>query len=437
MSYNNTLKIFVIGFLSLSLVYNTSFGLTESVDLFGQTNSVDLILNDIWMEPKNPKGGEAVSIHGSLYNAGIIPLENVSNAVTIGYIVNGELVKIDLLENILPGIKNGIEISSGPIFDAGSGNYIVTVIVDYHDTLSHLRDNHENNIIQKQFQILNGIPSLIEYDVYQKYDNKTNKQQITIQGELTNIHQVESSDQRITIEIGDIKRHVITDVNGEFLFITSIPYNDEPIKVSAYIENNISFPEQSQMILPLKINNEQSALVIQTTSLTNNFKDSALVLAIFQDSYNNLFKKISTDKIDEQSMQINNSFLTILPANHEYIVEIYLKGKFLDAFQEDFTENKIIKKEIFISESADIQFRVINELGEPQSNVIVNNWIYSSITDEDGFTDWTKVLPTVIANEPYAAKATFPDSQVFWSDSFHIKSGEKKAIEIIQRSDKE
>ena len=38
-------------------VFNPSFGLTESVDLFGQTNSADLILNDIWITPEEPKEG--------------------------------------------------------------------------------------------------------------------------------------------------------------------------------------------------------------------------------------------------------------------------------------------------------------------------------------------------------------------------------------------
>jgi len=436
-SYIKILKIFAIGFFAFSLVYSTSFGLKESVDLFGRINSVDLVLNDIWIEPKNPKNGEQVSIHGSLYNSGIIPLHEVSQIATVGYIVNGELEKIQILGNIFPGIENGVEISSGPILDAVSGDYIVTVIIDYHDTLSHLRDNLDNNIIQKKFQISNETPSLIKYDIYQKYDNKINKQQITIQGELTDIFQGQLSDQKIILNIDGIKRAINTDKNGKFLFKNSIPYSDEPIIVSVHVKDRSSFPKYSQKILPLKMSDEQSALIIHTTSLSKAFENSALMLVIFQDSYDNLFKKISTNKIDDQSMQIDNSFLTILPANHEYFVEAYLNGRFLDGFQEEFTENIIIKKEIFISESAEIQFRVLNEIGEPQSNVIVNNSIYSAITDEYGFTDWIKVLPTVIANEPYAANATFSDGPVSWSDSFHIKSGEKKTIEIIQKVSEE
>ena len=87
-----------------------------------------------------------------MYNAGVIEIEDVSDAVTVGYIVNDEVVEINLLENILPGTENGIEISSGPAFNAVTGDYVVTVIINYHDTLSHLRDNPENNIVQKKFQ---------------------------------------------------------------------------------------------------------------------------------------------------------------------------------------------------------------------------------------------------------------------------------------------
>jgi len=187
--------------------------------------------------------------------------------------------------------------------------------------------------------------------------------------------------------------------------------------------------------LPIKMSNDQSALVIDTISSTNNFKNSSLELVIFQDSYEKEFKKISFNKLDVQSMWAYDSLLTILPANHEYIVEIYLEGRFLDAFQDDFNENIVMKKEISISESAEIRFRVTDEMGEPQGNVVVNNWIYSATTNEDGLTDWIKVLPTVIAHEPYVAKATFSDGHVVWSDPFFVDSGEKRVVEITQKRD--
>ena len=55
-----------------------------------------------------------------------------------------------------------------------------------------------------------------------------------------------------------------------------------------------------------------------------------------------------------------------------------------------------------------------------------------AISDKDGFTDWIPVIPTITSNEPYVAKAIFPDGRVIWSEPFLIESGEKKVIQIIQ-----
>ena len=49
------LKSVLIFSICLSFSITSSFSLTESVDIFGRVNSSDLILNDIWMEPENPK----------------------------------------------------------------------------------------------------------------------------------------------------------------------------------------------------------------------------------------------------------------------------------------------------------------------------------------------------------------------------------------------
>ncbi len=146
--------------------------LTKSVDLFGQINSVDLILNDIWIEPESPIEWDIVTIHGSVYNAGIIPTEDVTDTVTIAYIVNGEISEINLLENILPWLENGKVVSSGPVFNS-------------------------------------------------------------IQGELTDIHLEKSEDQEIIIDIEGIKQEkTISDMHGKFLFETDIQFNDEPIRIS-------------------------------------------------------------------------------------------------------------------------------------------------------------------------------------------------------------
>ena len=433
----NILKVFLIVCFSLSLVFSSSFGLTESVDLFGEINSVDLILNDIWIEPENPTNGEAVTIHGSIYNAGVIASGEVSDAVTVGFIVNGKLVEIDLLPNILPGIENGIEISTGPAFDAISGEYIITGIVNYHDTLSHLRDNPGNNIVQKIFQIGTETPLIINFDVFQNYNDKTKNQEVVIQGEITNIFQERLENQKVVIDIDETKQEkIITDTNGQFLFKTDIPFKNESVKISAYLEESSFVSSFSQKIFPVKIDKEQSALALEILPYLskNSLKNSSLTIVLFQDSYENLFKKISTSDHNNQNLMIENFFITVLPANHEYIVEVYIEGRLLDAFQNNFPTNAVIKKEISISESAQVQFRIINEAGEPQNDVIVDNWIYSTTSGENGFTEWIGLLPTFSTNEPYVAKATFPNKEVIWSEPFLIEPEEKKVISIVKGS---
>jgi len=121
-----------------------------------------------------------------------------------------------------------------------------------------------------------------------------------------------------------------------------------------------------------------------------------------------------------------------LPPKHDYFAEVYIDGRF--AFVTDkemLKENSMIIEELDMPESAEIRFRVTDEMGEPQGNAIVNNWIYSAITDEDGLTDWIKVLPTVIANEPYVAEVILPNQTTTYSNSFSVFSGERKTVNII------
>lgn len=425
------LRLFLIFTVCISFSFAPSYGLTETVDLFGEINSTELILNDIWIEQENLKNGEAITVKGSIYNAGIIPTDEVSNAITIGYIVNGELVEIALLENLLPGIENGAIISSGPIFDAIQGRYIVTVIVNYHDTISHLRDNPENNIVQKTFQIGDKIPSLITTNTYQRYNQETNQQEITIEGQVTDIFQEKLHNKKIIIEIDDQNKQVITDSEGRFNTEFNIPFVQKIVEIATYSEEDSSLSNH-EIIFPIKLDNNESALSLEIISDDPKKQMEDIVIVIFQDSYNKVFKKISMDQTYDKSFKIDNIYTTILPANHQYIIEIYVDGRLLDAFQNDFSSNAIIKRDVSVSESAQIQFRVTDEDGEPQRNVTIENWRYTATSNEEGLTEWIHVLPTFIEKEPYVAKATFPNGEIAWSESFEIKDGERKVVQIIR-----
>jgi len=427
--------MFLVFCFLFSFTIDTSFSLTESVDLFGEINSADLILNDIWIEPENPRSGEVVTIHGSVYNAGIIPIEEISDAVTVAYIVNGGIVEINLLENILPGLENGRVISSGAVFNPVPGTYTITGIINYHDTLSHLSDNPGNNIVQKVFHIGVKPPLIANFETYQHYDDETKKQQITIEGATTNILLEKLESQEIIIDIEGVSQEkIISNIDGQFLFNTNIPFKDKPIKISIHSNEDSFLTSSTQKIFPIKMDKGQSALALEINPhpSEDNSKYSELTVVLFQEDYDHVFEKISMDIYDNQNLMTSNLFLTSLPADHEYIVEVYLEGRLLDAFQNYFPSNLVIEKKITVSESSQIQFRIINELGEPQNNVNVDNWIYSGKSNENGVTDWIKILPTFTANEPYVAQATFPDGKVVWSDPFLIEPEEKKVITIVK-----
>ena len=431
----NILRACLIFCFLISFSVSPSFSLTESVNLFGEINSSDIILNDIWIEPENATNGEPITIYASIYNAGIIPTGEVTDAVTIAYIVNGEIVEIKLLENILPGTENGVVASSGPVFNSHTGTYKITTIVNYHDTLSHLRDNPKNNIVQKIFEIGVTLPSIVSFDTHQQYNHETNKQEITIQGKTTNILLEKMGNQEITIDIeGSEQNKITSDDDGQFLLKTEIEFEDKPIKILAHSNKNSFVTNHIQEIFPIKMDKEQSALAIEINSQTSksNLKNSPLEIVLFEDSYDNLFQKISTDTDNDQSFMVNNLFLTSLPSEHTYIAEIYIEGRIVDAFQSYFSNNTVIKKEIDIVESSQIQFRVVDNAGEPQNNVKIKTWIYSDRTNKDGISEWMDILPTFTSNEPYVAQATFPNGDVVWSNPFLIEPDERKVVTIIK-----
>ena len=203
------------------------------------------------------------------------------------------------------------------------------------------------------------------------------------------------------------------------------------------LEENSFFPETSKTIFPLKLNEEESGLFIKMTSSDVDLNNITWTVIIFQDSYDNMFKKISSEQRNIRNFLMNDSLLTALPADHNYIVEVYLEGRFLTAFQDYFTQNEVIEENILISESAEIRFKVVDKQGVPQENVTIKNWIYSAVTDETGFTDWIDVMPT--SQEKYSAKAIFRDESVTWSESFNVDNNERKVIQIMkgERNDAE
>jgi len=231
------------------------------------------------------------------------------------------------------------------------------------------------------------------------------------------------------LNLDDENIHLTTNDVGIASFSTSINPS-KSLKVESYFEGDDQhLPSSSLLTIHLIPNEVTSAILMKITDMDKqyNFEDYQFEFFIFQDSYENLIEKVFpiTTLLDSSTFWIS------LPANHNYFAEVYVNGQFIFVTDEiHLNENDIVVEELIIPESAEIRFRVTNELGEPQSDVIVNNWIYSTITDENGFTNWIEVLPTSHANS-YVAEVFLPNEITIQSNPFDVFSGEKKTVDIV------
>lgn len=499
---------FIMMIFLLSIVTTTSFAF--------RLGDADPLINNIWLEPENPEPGDVVSIHSSIYNQGTQSTKEVTNVVTIGYFIDGNLVNISPLTDVRPGVENGIEISTGPIWMATDGVHTITVILNYHDTLSHLSDNFENNIMQKKYYVgnwENPPNSLISFDLFQETIPNTQNQIVKIIGKiilpenyskyhtpritlefidekdndkfpimvdketnsfywreimpvsntiipitasfsdprynnslyhrtqnlypvslnhneslfvLKSPNSIESDNfknQKFTIAIYDesyqlIKKYkssqisdypiktieliqlpaspfekvvsamppnptLSTSVDGNFLYFI-LPgdkmYNFEIYSEDKLQYSSLKFLEQNKIlndvmetkniyddvmenknIYAMNLNQNESVLSLKLSDPSDHhtFRNSEFVIAVWQDSYDNLLKQISTSGNDDLTLTPNGDLLTVFPANHKYIVEIYLDGKLLDAF-ETFLKNKdVITKQISIPVPAHVKSEVL------------------------------------------------------------------------------
>ena len=123
--------------------------------------NAELVLENIQIEPSNPKKGELIMITGDVYNAGITETDSLASIITAAYFVDDKLLFIDEIGNIKPGIGNKIKISSDPVWNAEVGDHNVKIIINYHVTLNDQYDSPDDNIVEKTFSILSLNPTKI------------------------------------------------------------------------------------------------------------------------------------------------------------------------------------------------------------------------------------------------------------------------------------
>ena len=100
-----------------------------------------------------------------------------------------------------------------------------------------------------------------------------------------------------------------------------------PINVEAYFEGDAKYsPSNSSSTIYSFSKEMTSSLIISILDFQNkyNFENYAFDVLIFQDSYDNLIKKVQPDST---ILLDSKTFLIPLPSDHDYFTEIYLDGR--------------------------------------------------------------------------------------------------------------
>ncbi|WP_316506665.1 hypothetical protein [Nitrosopumilus sp.] len=325
------LKELVFSLVIIGLVTST-----EDISAF-MLGDADPFLNNIWLEPRDPIPGDIVSINSSIYNQGTQSTNSVTDVVTVGYFLDGNLIKIDTLPDVVPGEDNGVKIATGPIWTAIDGIHTITVILNYHDTLSHLTDNLENNIMQKIYYIgdwENPNPR-ISAKLFQEYIQDKYNQDIQITGEVDLPLDVLKSNPKVIIQFdnsdgyndgGNFKQHYTVPIDLDtrsFYFKETLQYfqTTTPITISYFTDRDESY-EYKLQTYPIKLEENNSAWILQES--TDSFRSQKFLVAIYDESYN-LIKKIETYNIPDITTQntVNSFVSVILPGDQLYNMEVY------------------------------------------------------------------------------------------------------------------
>ncbi|QMU54722.1 MAG: hypothetical protein GKS07_07450 [Nitrosopumilus sp.] len=423
--------------LLLSVMSFSSFDVTSSAQIM--VGNVDVLLSEIYLDPADPQPGDPVSIKSIIYNAGTESTKSVSDVVTVGYFVNGDLVRIAELPDIKPGVQNGVMLSSGPLFAASDGNHVITVVLNYHDTLSHLTDNSANNIVQRMFSIGDPLPSTVTFDVFQVYDPHTKMQEITISGNLSS-PDMKFLPNQVLITLDDLRRHTAVPVeqDGSFSFVQSIRTSEDIIPVTVTVEENYPLlgSTYTASIYPADLESDSVlAFQIQNPSELFNFQDSAAVIVIYDESYDEM-QKIDVSGLSPSEKNDDDVIFLTLPGDTTYIAETYLEGRFIHAVKTHLEENMIKTSHIIAPESSKVRFQVYENDEKLASGATVYGETFTLNTDKDGFTEWVDVLPVANEDDSYTATAILANGKIISSNPFTVGYGEQKIIQIMDEGAK-
>ncbi|MDH3677973.1 MAG: hypothetical protein OEQ12_06705 [Nitrosopumilus sp.] len=390
---------------------------------------VELVLDDIGIVPTSPEKGDLVSITADVYNAGLKNTNSLTSIITAAYFVDGNLLHVDEIGNIEPGLSNKIKIISSPIWRSEMGNHEIKVIVDYHNTLNDQYDSPLDNSMSKILFIepLKNTQILLEaFPHYLLQDEKTSKITVSLFDPASNEF---LNNQKILLTLDGHTSTLITDKQGKVSFSTTMPLSNQ-INIEAYFDgDSMHYPSNSSLTLYSFPKEISSSLVLKLSDSDQyNFENYLFDILIFQDSYEKLIKKIQPDST---TLLDSETFWISLPSGHNYFAEIYLNGRiFFVTDQIQLQEDSIIVKKLKIPEMGKVKFVVTDDKNQLVTGSTVTNWIYS-FSAEDGFTEWMDVIPAT--REPYVAETILSDRSILKSEPFLIFPGEQKIIDITAR----
>jgi len=399
---------------------------------FAYTNALpaeaELVLENIKIEPLHPKIGESITITGEVYNAGKVNTNSLASIITTAYFVDGELLHIDDLGNVEPGIKNKTEISSGPIWKAEAGKHTIKIVIDYQNTLKDQYDFPDDNVLEKTFVVESYNPTKITLSAYPQYGIQGTEKEIKFTAILTDTNSNNPlNEKEIIWNIGEDKTKVTTNKEGKNSFLNTI-YFFNTYTVKVLFEGDTQYtPSNSSLTIHSLPKDTTSAMIIkiQDEKKQYNFIEHTFEIIIFQDSYQNIVKQIkpnSTMLLDSETLFIE------LPPNHDYFIETYLNGEFFSVTDKERLENdRLIIQKIKIPESSFIKFKVIDNEGLPISAGIVKSGIHS-VNIKNGFTDWIDIIP--ITQKLHLTEIILPNQSNVKSESFSTFPGERKVITL-------
>jgi len=400
--------------------------LVPIVHAYALPGDAELVLENVSIAPLYPKTGDLVAITADVSNIGLKNTGLFTSMMTVAYFVDGNLLYIDEIGNIKPGLSNKIKITSPPIWKYEVGIHEIKVIIDYYDTLRDQHDSPLDNSISEILFIQPQKNTQILFEASPQYflhGERTSKITISLLDSDSNEF---LNNREIVLDFDGNSSTLITDKQGKVSFSSTMS-SSNPVNLEVYFDgDDVYSPSNSSLTLYSFPKEISSSLVLKIlNSNLYNFENQQFDILIFQDSYEKLIKKIQPDFT---TLFDSETFWISLPPEHYYFTEIYLDGRiFFVTDRELLKENSVIVKKLKIPEMGKIKFVVTDDKNQFVIGALIKNWKYT-FSAENGFTEWVDVLPTT--REPYVAEAILPDQSVIRSEPFLLFPGEQKIINI-------